>query len=87
MYTSIEGRAGRRSWGTIILSREGTELSRTIPSFRKKNERIERVFKILEQLVKERRGTNENCLKKTLKSGMRSHYQDKNKLFRFIKIK
>ena len=29
-------RAGRRSWGTIVLSRERTERSRTIPSFRKK---------------------------------------------------
>ena len=38
-------RAGRRSWGTIVLSRDRTERSRTIPSFRKKNERIEGVLK------------------------------------------
>ena len=38
-------RAGRPSWGTIVLSRERTERSRTIPSFRKKNERIECVLK------------------------------------------
>ena len=38
-------RAGRRSWGTIVLSRERTERSRTVPSFRKKNELIEHVLK------------------------------------------
>ena len=50
-------RAGRRSWGTIVYSRERTERARTIPSFRIKNERIERVLKILERFVKKR---NEN---------------------------
>ena len=30
-------RAGRRFWGTIVISREQTELSKTIPLFRKKN--------------------------------------------------
>ena len=34
------GRAGRRSWGMMVLSRERTELSIT-----KKNKHIERVFK------------------------------------------
>ena len=37
-------RAGRVPGGTIVLSRERTERSRTIPSFRK-NERLERVLK------------------------------------------
>ena len=50
-----EGRAGRRSWGTIVYSRERMERSRTIPLFRKKNKRIERVLKILERFVKERK--------------------------------
>ena len=31
--------------GTIVLSQEQTELSKTIPLFRKKNDRIERVLK------------------------------------------
>jgi len=30
-------RAMRRSWGTIVLAQDGTEQSRTIPAFRKKN--------------------------------------------------
>ena len=38
-------RAGRVNGGTIVLCRERTEQSRTIPSFRKKNERLERVLK------------------------------------------
>ena len=46
-------RAGRRSWGTIVLSREQTERSKTIPSFRKKNERIERVLKNIRTMCKE----------------------------------
>ena len=51
--SSIKGRAGRRSLGTIVLSREQTERSRTIPSFRKKNERIERVLKNIGTICKE----------------------------------
>ena len=47
-------RAGRRSLETIVFSREQTELSRTIPSFQKKNEHI----KVLKNI-----GTNGNCLK------------------------
>ena len=43
-------RAGRRSWGTILHSRERTELSRTIPSFQKK-EHIERVLKNIETII------------------------------------
>ena len=45
-------RAGRRSWGTIVLSRERTERSRTIPPFQKKNERIERVLKNIGTICK-----------------------------------
>jgi len=40
----ISVRSGRVPGGTIVLSRERTERSRTIPSFRK-NERLERVLK------------------------------------------
>ena len=72
-------RAGRRSWGTIVLSRERTERterSRTIPSFRKKKERKERVLKNIGTICK---GTerNGNGLKECLKSGMRSYYQER----------
>ena len=42
---------------------------------KKKNERIVRVFKILELLVKNECGTNGNCLKRTLKSGTHSYFQ------------
>ena len=45
-------RAGRRSWGTIILSRERTERSKTIPLFRKKNKRIEHVLKHIGTICK-----------------------------------
>ena len=48
-YSSL---AGCRSWGTIVLSQERTERSRTIPSFPKKNERIERVFKNIRTICK-----------------------------------
>ena len=37
----------------IVLSRERTERSRTIPPFRKKNERIERVLKTIGTICKE----------------------------------
>ena len=47
-----EGRAGRVNGGTIVLSRERTERSRTIPSFRKKNERLERVLKNIGTITK-----------------------------------
>ena len=40
----LTGRAGHVPGGTIVLSRERTERSRTIPSFQKK-ERSERVLK------------------------------------------
>ena len=40
-----ETRAGRVPGGTIVLSRERTEWSKTIPSFQNKNERLERVLK------------------------------------------
>ena len=52
-------RAGRVNGGTIVLSRERTERSRTIPSFRKKNERLERVLKNIGTIGKrtERNGT------------------------------
>ena len=33
----VSGRAGRCSWGKIILSQEQTERSSTIPSFQKNN--------------------------------------------------
>ena len=50
------------SWGTIVLSRERTERSRTIPSFRKKNEHIERVLKIVGTICK---GTERTFLKRS----------------------
>ena len=69
-------RAGRRSWGTIVLSREWTERPRTIPSFWKENEHIERVLKNIETICKETvlKGI-EIAWKERLKSGMRSYYQ------------
>ena len=62
----VPPRAGHRSWGTIVLSREQTELSRTIQSFRKKNERIKRVLNNIGTICK---GTERNgkCLKRTFK--------------------
>ena len=51
IYTAMS-RAGRRSLGTIVLLRERTERSRTIPSFRKKNECIERVLKNIGTICK-----------------------------------
>jgi len=51
------GRAGRVPVGTIVLSREQTERSRTIPSFQKKMNAQNAFLKILERLVKERNGT------------------------------
>ena len=56
-------RAGRVPGGTIILSRERTERSRTIPSFGKKK-CSECVLKILERLVKEQNGTEGELLEK-----------------------
>ena len=56
--------AGRRSWGTIVLSRERTERSRTIPSFRKKNERIERDIKNIGTICKGTRTRTERLKKK-----------------------
>ena len=53
----ISNRAGRVSGGTIVLSRERTERSRTIPSFRKKTNAQNAFLKLLERLVKERNGT------------------------------
>ena len=52
-------RAGRINGGTIVLCRERTERSRTIPSFRKKNERLEQVLKNIGTISKrtERNGT------------------------------
>ena len=67
-------RAGRVPGGTIVLSRERTELSRTIPSFQK-YERSERVLKNLERLVKERNGMG-IAWKERLKSLTRSYYQE-----------
>ena len=49
-YTA--SRAGRRSWGTIVFSRERPELSRTIPLFQKKNEHRERILKNIETIIK-----------------------------------
>ena len=58
-HLHVEPRAGRVNGGTIVLSREQTERSRTIPSFRKKNERLERVLKNIGTFSKrtERNGT------------------------------
>ena len=50
-------------------------IKKKTPSLEKKNERIVRVFKILELLVKNECGTNGNCLKRTLKSGTHSYFQ------------
>ena len=51
------GRAGHVPGGTIVLSQERTERSRTIPSFQKK--RLERVLKNIGTISKttERNGT------------------------------
>ena len=45
-------RAGRRYWETIVLSQERTDFSRTILSFRKKNEHIERDLKNIGTIIK-----------------------------------
>ena len=62
----VISRAGRVNGGTIVLSRERTERSRTIPSFRKKNERLESVLKNIGTISK-RTERNGNCLKRTVK--------------------
>ena len=49
--------AGRRSWGTIVLSQEQTKQSRAMTWFRKKNERVERIFKNVGTICK---GTERN---------------------------
>ena len=59
-------RAGRVNSGTIVLSRERTERSKTIPWFRKKNERFERVLKNIGTICK-RTERNGNCLKRMVK--------------------
>ena len=59
-------RAGRVPGGTIVLSRERTERSRMIPSFRKKNERLERVLKNIGTISK-RMERNGNCMKRMVK--------------------
>ena len=56
IFYSVYSKDGRVPGGTIFLSRERTERSRTIPSFRK-NERLEHVLKNIGILVKERNGT------------------------------
>ena len=51
-FIAVLLRAGCRSWGTIVLSQERTERSRTIPSFPKKNEHIESVLKNIGTICK-----------------------------------
>ena len=62
----VYSRTGRRSSGTIVLKRERMERSRTIPSFRKKNEPIELVLKNI-GTISIRTEQNGNCLKRTVK--------------------
>ena len=69
IYWSV-ARTGLHSSGTIVHSRERTELSRTIPLLR--NKERTHFLKILEQYWKNERGMYGNCLKRTLKSGTRS---------------
>ena len=59
-------RAGRRSQGTIVLSREQTKLSRTMSLLGKKRTNTQNPFlKILERSIKERTiGSNGNWLKR-----------------------
>ena len=66
-----------RSRNTARAGREQTELSRTIPSFKKK-EQIEPVLKNIgtNERTNERE-TNGNCLKRTLKSGTHSYHQER----------
>ena len=73
----INARAGRRSWGMVVLSQERTERSRTIQSFRKKNELIERILKNVGTICKgtEQNGT-EIAWKERLKLGTHSCYQE-----------
>ena len=58
---TLVNRAGRVPGGTIVLSRERTERSRTIPMFRKKRERLDHILK---NFVKERNGTEWELLEK-----------------------
>ena len=76
-FTS-SSRAGRVPGGTIVLSWERTERSKTTPSFRKKNERLERVLKNIGTFSKrtERNGTG-IAWKERLKSLTRSYYQER----------
>ena len=52
LITDVHSRAGRRSWGTIVLSQKRTQLSGTISLFQKKNEHIERVLKNIGTIIK-----------------------------------
>ena len=57
-------RAGRVNGGTIVLSREQTERSRTIKNDPIHPKKTNAFLKILERLVKERNGTERELLEK-----------------------
>ena len=71
----LGGRAGRVPGGTIVLSQERTKRSRTIPSFKKKNEHLEPVLKNIGTISKrtEWNGTG-IAWKERLKSLMPSYF-------------
>ena len=61
----IQSRAGRVPGGMIVLSKERTERSRTIQSFRKKTNAQNAFLKILKRLVKERNDTERELFEKS----------------------
>ena len=70
-------------WLGIVLGersffRENERNYKELSHHFKKRTNIQNPFlKILELLLKERTGTNGNCLKRTLKSGMSSYHQER----------
>ena len=61
----IQSRAGRVPGEMIVLSKERTEQSRTIQSFRKKTNAQNAFLKILKRLVKERNDTERELFEKS----------------------
>jgi len=74
-------RAGRVPGGMIVLSRERTERSRTIPSFWKKNERLERVLKNVWTISKR---TERELLEKKQEQSHRYQRQRHRKIHRML---
>ena len=72
----VSGRAGRCSWGKIILSQEQPERSSTIPSFQKNNKWIECFLKNVGTICKGAEQNGAEIFEESLKSGRGSYYQE-----------